>query len=226
MMNEGIMGITKYGMDTVQVAGAVCAVVILAALLLIDQTLIKTAVVILALACLAFTLNFFRDPDRTPPRDDNAVLSPADGTVVLIREVEENEFLHGRSQQVSIFMSPLNVHVNRFPIGGQIGFFKYIPGDYIVAMEEKSSERNERTLIGVDNGRFKVLFKQIAGFIARRIVCNLHVGDSAVAGERFGMIKFGSRVDVIMPKEATIKVALNQKVTAGETILAVMTSAD
>jgi phosphatidylserine decarboxylase len=189
---------------------------------LIDHTAVKTVIIVLAAVFFVFTLYFFRDPHRNSPIDDNAVLSPADGTVVLIKDVDEDEFLKKPAIQVSIFMSPLNVHVNRFPVSGTVGFFRYIAGEYIVAMEEKSSERNERTHIGIDNGRFKIMMKQIAGFIARRIVCDLRVGDRAVAGERFGMIKFGSRVDVIMPREVKIKVALDQRVTAGETILAVM----
>ena len=216
------MGITRYGTDTVMTIGIVCLVIVLSSLFFLNNTAIKTVIVVLTVCFFGFTLNFFRDPHRTPPHDDNAILSPADGTVVLIKDVDEQEYLKGPAVQVSIFMSPLNVHVNRFPVGGTVGFFRYIAGEYLVAMDEKSSERNERTHIGIDNGRWKVMMKQIAGFIARRIVCDLHVGDRAVAGERFGMIKFGSRVDVIMPKSVTINVALNQKVTAGESVLGVM----
>jgi len=216
------MGITKYGTDTVLTIGIVCLVIVLASLYFINHTAVKTVIIVLTVGVFGFTLNFFRDPQRHPPHNERAILSPADGTVVLIKDVEEQEYLKSPAVQVSIFMSPLNVHVNRFPIGGTVGYFRYIAGEYIVAMEEKSSERNERTHIGIDNGRWKVMMKQIAGFIARRIVCNLHVGDNAVAGERFGMIKFGSRVDVIMPKEVAVKVVLNQRVTAGETVLGVM----
>lgn len=222
MLNEGGMGITKYGSDTVITIGIVCLVIILASLFFINHTAIKTIIIVLTVGLFGFTLNFFRDPQRNPPHNDKAILSPADGTVVLIKDIEEQEYLKGPAVQVSIFMSPLNVHVNRFPISGTVGFFRYIEGEYLVAMEEKSSERNERTHIGIDNGRWKVLMKQIAGFIARRIVCDLRVGDRAVAGERFGMIKFGSRVDVIMPKEAEVNVVLNQQVTAGETVIGMM----
>ena len=117
-------------------------------------------------------------------------------------------------------MSPLNVHVNRYPVSGTVGFFKHYAGEYLVAFDDKSSERNERTHIGIDAGGRKILFKQIAGTIARRIIADLTVGQQAVAGDRFGMIRFGSRVDVLMPKGTAVKVSLGEHVVAGETILA------
>jgi phosphatidylserine decarboxylase len=141
---------------------------------------------------------------------------------VLVKEVREDEFLKGEGVQVSIFMSPLNVHVNRFPISGKVGYFQHIPGEFLVAFDDKSSLRNERTQIGVENGKTRVFFKQVAGFVARRIVAELKVGDPAVAGERFGMIKFGSRVDVIVPKGSEVKVKVGDKTMAGETVLAVV----
>jgi phosphatidylserine decarboxylase len=119
-------------------------------------------------------------------------------------------------------MSPLNVHVNRYPITGKVGYFKYIPGEFLVAYEEKSSLRNERTHIGIENEYGKIFFKQIAGFVARRIVAPIRVGDSARAGERFGMIKFGSRVDVIIQKQAHVQVKLGDKTVAGETVVAII----
>ncbi|HTY58155.1 MAG TPA: phosphatidylserine decarboxylase family protein, partial [Bacteroidota bacterium] len=178
-------------------------------------------IAVLALLLL-FTLYFFRDPNRSSPKGDNLVLAPADGEVVAITPVREDDFLKTDAFQVSIFMSPLNVHVNRFPVTGTIGYFRHVPGEYIVAFDEKSSLRNERTLIGIENGRFRVLFKQIAGFIARRIVAQVAVGDHAQAGERFGMIKFGSRVDVIVPREAALRVQTGDRTVGGETVLAVM----
>ncbi|MBK7258205.1 MAG: phosphatidylserine decarboxylase [Ignavibacteriae bacterium] len=138
------------------------------------------------------------------------------GYVVLIQPVREEEFIGGEAVQVSIFMSPLNVHVNRWPVNGTVRFFRHIPGEYIVAMDEKSSTRNERTLIGVEHAGGKLLFKQIAGFIARRIVAPVQVGDSAVAGQRFGMIKFGSRVDVLLQPGAAINVKIGDKTVAGK----------
>ena len=214
--------ITKYGYDTV----AVIVLVVLAGSLLswyfVDVKFLKYGIICILALVLLFSLNFFRDPDRTSPSGDGLVIAPADGEVVLIKEIEEGEFLHGDAVQVSIFMSPLNVHVNRYPISGHVAYFRHIPGDYLVAFEDKSSLRNERTHIGVENSKVRVLFKQIAGFVARRIVAPISVGDSAVAGDRFGMIKFGSRVDVIMPRAVQVKVRLGEKTVAGETILAVV----
>jgi len=214
--------VSKYGYDVV---GTVVALVVLGTVLaglFVDVKIVKFAVIAVLVLFLAFTLYFFRDPDRTTPVGDTLIIAPADGEVVLIQPVREDEYLKGDAVQVSIFMSPLNVHVNRFPITGTVGYYRYIPGEYLVAYEEKSSLRNERTHIGIENARVKVLFKQIAGFIARRIVANVREGDRAAAGERFGMIKFGSRVDVIMPRGATVNVTLGDKTVGGETVLAVV----
>lgn len=213
--------ITRYGLDT-------AIILIVVSLLLAGGALLVTGLtfrILLAAAgilLLAFTLNFFRDPERTTPRVPGGIFSPADGKIVRIARVREEEFLQGEALQVSIFMSPLNVHVNRYPIDGTVAFFRYIKGEYLVAFDDKSSERNERTLIGIDNGAFKVLFRQIAGFIARRIVCPIKVGDTARAGERFGMIKFGSRVDVLMPPETAVRVKTGDAARAGETVLGIV----
>ncbi len=213
---------TRYGLDVLLAAVLIAIAVSTAALLFLKWEPLRVAVVLFSAAALAFTFWFFRDPDRTTPQGDNLVISPADGEVVLVQPVQDDEFLKGEGTQVSIFMSPLNVHVNRFPISGTVTFFRHIPGEYLVAYEEKSSTRNERTLIGVENAHMKVLFKQIAGFVARRIVADLHVGDTAIAGRRFGMIKFGSRVDVLVPRGAKITVHVGEKTVAGETVLAVV----
>ena len=201
------------------------AVIIVACCLaVIHQELLRDIVLVIAGLLTIFVFNFFRDPRRTPPERENIVISPADGKIVLIKDLVESEFLKSEAVQVSIFMSPLNVHVNRFPISGIVKYFRYIPGDYTVAFEEKSSERNERTHIGVEGNGYKVLFKQIAGAVARRIVAEVTVGQKVILGERFGMIKFGSRVDVIMPKKSQVNVRLGEKVRAGETILAIYSS--
>lgn len=214
--------ITKYGYDVVAIITLAVVAGSLASWFLIDVKLVRLGIIILLLLFLVFTLNFFRDPERITPEGDNLVVSPADGVVVQIKELQEDEYIKGEAIQVSIFMSPLNVHVNRYPITGRVGYFKYHPGEYLVAYEDKSSLRNERTHIGVENGRTKVLFKQIAGFVARRIVANVNVGDKTVAGQRFGMIRFGSRVDVIMPRGVEVKVKLGDKTAAGETVVAVV----
>ena len=214
--------ISKYGYDVVGTVIALAVLGTLLAWLFVDVKIVKYGVTGILALFLIFTLGFFRDPARKTPTGDNLIIAPADGEVVLIAPVREEEYLKSDAVQVSIFMSPLNVHVNRFPITGTVGYFKYVSGDYLVAYDEKSSLRNERTLIGVENANVKVLFKQIAGFVARRIVANVKVGDHAVAGVRFGMIKFGSRVDVIIPQSAAVRVRLGENTVAGETVLAVV----
>jgi phosphatidylserine decarboxylase len=214
--------LTKYGLDVaIPILVIALAVVIIG--FFVSNLPLRIILIAVGLGTLLFTLNFFRDPDRTTPDVPGGIISPADGKIVNISEVEEPEFLGGRAMQVCIFMSPLNVHVNRYPVSGTVEFFRYVEGRYVMAFEDKASDLNERTLIGINTGEFKVLFKQIAGFVARRIVCPIAVGDSAVAGRRFGMIKFGSRVDVLMPLDAEIKVSMDQHVVAGETVLATVT---
>ena len=169
----------------------------------------------------AFTLYFFRDPDRKIPTDaEYLLLSPADGKVVVVDEVDETIFLNERAKLVSIFMSPLNVHVNRIPADGVIEFERYIPGEYLVAWHPKASEKNERSELGlVHPSGARVLFKQIAGAVARRIVYYVAEGDSVGAGDRFGIVKFGSRMDVLVPMDAEIDVQVGDRVRAGETVL-------
>ena len=173
-----------------------------------------------AVTLSGLVLNFFRDPERVTPEGEDLVIAPADGTVVLIKELFEPEYLGGEAVQMSIFMSPLNVHVNRFPISGVIRYYRYIRGQFIPAFQEKSSERNERTHIGVEDNGYRVLLKQIAGTVARRIVAEVTLEQRATRGERFGMIKFGSRLDVIVPRRSAIRVRLRDRVVAGETVLA------
>ncbi|MBI1807888.1 MAG: phosphatidylserine decarboxylase family protein [Ignavibacteria bacterium] len=211
---------SKYGIDVV-VKFFLIAVVIVCLTFIFADTLIVRYTITGCLALLTvFVLNFFRDPDRVPPHEKTIVVSPADGKVVQIKELFEGEYLKSDAVQVSIFMSPLNVHVNRLPMSGTVGYFEHIPGEYGVAFDDKSSDRNERTLIGIEREGYKILFKQVAGTIARRIVADLRIGQQATIGERFGMIKFGSRVDVIMPKLFQVAVHLNDRVVAGESILA------
>jgi len=212
--------ITHYGYNVVIGIIIIVAALITVSIIFIGSDILKYLLIIFSILLLAFTFYFFRDPERTTPQGENIIIAPADGKIIFVKEVFEDKFLKSDAVQVSIFMSPLNVHINRFPVSGQIEYFEHIPGKYLVAFEDKASKANERTLIGVDNGKFKLLFKQIAGFIARRIVADLRVGMKTTAGERFGMIKFGSRVDVIMPKNAVIKIKVNDTVKAGETILA------
>ena len=170
---------------------------------------------------LGFTLFFFRDPQRTPPAEAGSLLlAPADGKVVVMEEVEEPLYLKGPAWQISIFLSPLDVHVNRIPADGVIEFDQYVSGDYLVAWHPKASEKNERSQLGLrhPNG-LKVLFKQIAGLAARRVVYHVTVGDTVKAGQRFGILKFGSRMDVLVPRTVTVEVEVGDRVRAGETIL-------
>lgn len=166
-------------------------------------------------------LQFFRSPKRTVILNDNNIIAPADGKVVVIEEVIESEFLKEKCIQVSIFMSPINVHVNRYPISGIVKYSKYHPGLFLVAWHPKSSTDNERTTIVVEHKNGKsVLFRQIAGALARRIVNYSKVGDTAIQGSEFGFIKFGSRVDLFLPLTAKVKVNLEEKVLGSQTVIA------
>lgn len=181
-------------------------------------------VVALAIAVVAFTLYFFRDPDRTPPAEalrGDAFVAPADGRVVLVRDVDfEPLYLKTPARQISIFLSPLNVHVNRVPINGVVEFDEYVEGDYLVAWHPKASDKNERSQLGVRHpSGVPMLFKQIAGKVARRVVYHIGLGDTVRAGQRFGIVKFGSRMDVLVPLSAEILVGEGDHVRAGETVL-------
>jgi phosphatidylserine decarboxylase len=214
------MAITKYGYDVFFTITALCIVLILVALLVVDPKWLRYSLILLSLLFFGFTVNFFRDPERIPPQGDHLVLSPADGKVIVVKQVHEHEFFQEPATQISIFMSPVNVHVNRSPITGTVKHVRYVKGEYFAAFEDKASEKNEQTVIGLESSKGKVLFKQIAGFLARRIVCTLKVGDRTTAGERFGMIKFGSRVDVFVPTSALLNVREGDVTVAGETVLA------
>jgi phosphatidylserine decarboxylase len=174
---------------------------------------------ILAVLC-GLVLYFFRDPDRTTPDDNSLIISPADGKVVLIQNVNEDEYVGEEVTQVSIFLSPLNVHVNRNPLSGLLEYVKYYPGKYLMAWEDHASEMNERAHFGVmHSSGMKMMFKQITGFMARRIVYNIEEGDRLKAGERFGIMKFGSRMDLLLPKNVEINVKIGDKTVAGESII-------
>ncbi|MEX0773343.1 MAG: phosphatidylserine decarboxylase family protein [Balneolales bacterium] len=173
-----------------------------------------------AIGMIVFTLYFFRDPERSTPESKNKLISPADGKVILVEEVLENTYIKGPATQVSIFLSPLDVHVNRNPVNGLLEYVKYIPGKYLVAWHEKSSELNERAEFGVlHNNNTKIFYKQIAGFIARRIVFHVKEGDEVVAGKRFGMMKFGSRMDILVPANVKFNIKIDDIVVAGETVI-------
>ena len=186
-----------------------------------------TVAILLSLILLTLVMQFFRVPKRVVTTSDNLVICPADGKVVVIEETEETEYLKDRRIQVSIFMSPLNVHINWFPIGGIVSYFKYHAGKYLVAWHPKSSTENERTTVAVKhpNGT-EVLFRQIAGAVARRIVCYAKLDSPASQSSEFGFIKFGSRVDVFLPLDSEVRVKLDEKVTGSVTVLAALPKAD
>ncbi|MCF6222275.1 MAG: phosphatidylserine decarboxylase family protein [Flavobacteriaceae bacterium] len=166
-------------------------------------------------------LQFFRNPKRNTSLNTNHIIAPADGKVVVIEEVFEKEYFKDKRKQISIFMSPLNVHVTRYPIGGKIKFSKYHPGKFLVAWHPKSSEENERTTIVVANNDVgEILYRQVAGAVARRIVNYAKPGQNVIQGTDAGFIKFGSRIDIFVPLDMEINVNLNQKTKGGETIIA------
>lgn len=209
---------TKYGYSTMAFMFLFCFVLIALGIWL-DNTFAKFTLIILGVLLTVFTLNFFRDPERNTPSANDVVVSPADGRVIIIKEVEENHFIGGKATQISVFMSPLNVHVNRIPVAGEVAFIKYHKGEYIAAFEDKASEVNERSEIGINSPLGKVLFTQVAGFVARRIVYELEAGQKVAMGEKFGMIKFGSRVDVWVGEGFEVAVSVGDNVKSGETVL-------
>jgi phosphatidylserine decarboxylase len=166
-----------------------------------------------------FNFYFFRDPERSIPEGNDLILSPADGTVVLIEEVEEPYYFKAKVRRVSIFLSVFNVHVNRIPVNGTAELVKYIKGKFLVAFADKASEENEQSIIGIQHEKGKILFKQIAGIIARRIVYHVKEGETVKAGDRFGLIRYGSRVDMFFPENVELKVFLKDKVYGGESVI-------
>lgn len=181
-----------------------------------DQYILKMVLQLFALIQLVLVLQFFRNPKRKTPINEKHLIAPVDGKVVIIQEVFEKEYFKDQRLQVSIFMSPLNVHVTRYTMSGTVKFSKYHPGKYLVAWHPKSSELNERTTIVLKNENFgEILYRQIAGAVARRIVNYAEVGDSVVQGEDAGFIKFGSRVDLFLPLGTPLDIALNDIVKGG-----------
>lgn len=209
---------TKYGYTTIGIVTVIAFILVVIGIFL-NSNYIKISLFTLAFLIMLFTLNFFRDPDRTTPNKEGIAISPADGTVILVKEVLENKFIKDKAWQISIFMSPLNVHVNRIPISGKIDYLNYIEGEYLIASDDKASEKNERSEFGITSSYGKIFFTQVAGYVARRIVYDLKIGDTVKIGERFGMIKFGSRVDIIAPISWKPKIKDGDVVKAGETIL-------
>jgi phosphatidylserine decarboxylase len=211
----------KEGAQSILLGTVVTAIVILLSDRFIDTNWIKMTVQICVFILLIIILQFFRNPKRNFILDENQILSPVDGKVVVIEEVYEAEYFKEKRIQVSIFMSPINVHVTRYGLGGLVKYSKYHPGKFLVAWHPKASEENERTTIVIENKTFgEVLYRQIAGALAKRIVNYAKEGMQVVQGEDAGFIKFGSRVDIFLPLGTPINVVLNQKSIGGKTIIA------
>ncbi len=211
----------KEGFKIILVTFVITATVALLAHFFVDIFWLQKAIQLLALVFLVLVLQFFRNPKRITQKNDNHIIAPVDGKVVVIEEVFEKEYFNDKRLQVSIFMSPFNVHVTRYALGGKVVFSKYHPGKYLVAWHPKASEENERTTVVVENQTFgKVLYRQIAGALAKRIVNYAKEGDVAVQGADAGFIKFGSRVDLYLPIGTKTNVQLGQTVKGGIDVIA------
>jgi phosphatidylserine decarboxylase len=211
----------KEGTPSILLGTTFTAVVLLSSDYLISTNWIKMTLQIATLVFLIIILQFFRNPKRTVILNENQILAPVDGKVVVIEEVYEGEYFKDKRLQISIFMSPINVHVTRYGLSGIVKFSKYHPGKFLVAWHPKASEENERTTVVVENSTFgAVLYRQIAGALARRIVNYAQEGMQVVQGTDAGFIKFGSRVDLFLPLGTPVNVVLNQKAIGGKTIIA------
>lgn len=219
------MRIHKEGTSIILCSALISAGITVAAFLLLPE---PTAWIV-AIVVWGFTLfitSFFRSPNRVMRTDAGAVFSPADGKIVALEEVDENEYFQGKRIVVSVFMSIWNVHVNWFPVAGRVDYFRHHHGLFLVAWHPKSSEDNERTTTVVDMGSEKIMFRQIAGLVARRIVSYARVGHHVEQNTQCGFIKFGSRVDIFLPLDADIRVKLGDKVVGTQTLIARLNQAD
>lgn len=216
------MTIHREGYRTIGVSALIFGVVNVLSFSFLSTTLpwLACTIFIVTLAVLLFMISFFRIPNRVPSIDENQIICPADGKVVVIEETIDAEFFQDKRIQVSIFMSPANVHVNRNPISGKVIYNQYHKGKYLVAWHPKSSVENERWSVAVKNNHGIILYKQIAGAMAKRICNYTTVGQQVKQAEEYGFIKFGSRVDVLLPVGTKVNVALNQVVKGGVTVLA------
>ena len=213
------MKLHKESTGTIIVASIVFAVLAFLSVYFLKEWSLLIIIPLLIIYGLVFW--FFRVPQRDILDHKENVIAPVDGKVVMIKEVEEDEFIKGKAIQISIFMSPLNVHICRYPISGNVVYKKYHPGKYLVAWHEKSSTENERTTVAIESlTNHKVVFRQIAGYVARRIVFYCNEGDSAKAGHEFGFIKFGSRMDVFLPLDTEITCKIGDKTKGGIDVIA------
>jgi len=216
------MNIHKEGMLTLAIVFAAVIVINFVISAVSHKPLIEIITVLITVPFFLLIVWFFRNPSRPVIPDENVILCPADGKVVVIEKTFEKEYFNDERWQISIFMSPLNVHVNRFPVSGQVTYCKYHPGKYLVAWHPKSSELNERSTVVIKHTKGQeILVRQIAGAVARRIVPYAKKGMQIQQGDELGFIKFGSRVDIFLPLDAEIKVSLNQKVKGNVDLIAI-----
>lgn len=215
--------LTRYGLSNILILLAIALLIAILSILFLKSWLLYTFL-FLAFIIALFTIWFFRNPSRQLPNeaknDESLLVSPSDGKVIIIEDVFEKEYLKENCKKISIFLSPLDVHVNWIPLSGKVEHFKYNPGNYLVAWHPKSSDLNEQSHIGISSKMGKIFFKQIVGVMARRLVWDISAGDEVKAGQKFGMMKFGSRIDIFLPLSSEIFVKLNDKVVGSETIIA------
>jgi len=214
------MNIHQQGLRAIVISGFAFVILIIITLFLIQPFFIKIPLIVFLSGAYFLIWWFFRIPHRTFQHNDKLVYAPADGKIVVIEETLENEYFKDERIQISIFMSPLNVHVNYYPVSGSIDYLKYHPGKYLVAWHPKSSTENERLTMVIKNREVKILVRQIAGILARRIITNAKLSDDVKQGGELGFIKFGSRVDVFLPKTSKITAHLNQTSRAMKTVIA------
>jgi phosphatidylserine decarboxylase len=208
---------TKDGLGIIVISLILTIFVFLLSVL--TRSKILSGITVLFLAITLFIASFFRDPERKITQEENIIFAPADGKIVELLPFSENSYLNSSGNKVSIFLSLWDVHINRNPISGIVKYSKHTPGRFNPAYKEKASAENESNELVLENDKIKLVLKQIAGTIARRIVCRIKEGDKIIAGQRFGMIRFGSRVELFLPEKVKILVKLNQKVKAGETVI-------
>ena len=216
------MTIHREGFKTIAITALIFSMINVLSITLLSESLnwLSLAIFIATLVVLLFIISFFRIPNRTLTINENQIISPADGKVVVIEEIIDTEYFNDKRIQLSVFMSPANVHVNRNPISGEVVYNQYHKGKYLVAWHPKSSTENERWSVAVKNDKGTILYKQIAGALAKRICNYTKVGQQVKQTDEYGFIKFGSRVDILLPVGTKINVDLNEKVKGGVTVLA------
>ena len=214
--------LSKYGTDNIAVM-LITGIIFIALAFIINTAWTNYVFIPTGVILILFTFWFFRDPERNAPdeamADPSMIISPCDGKVLQIIDAEEPNFMGGKVKQISIFLSPLDVHVNRIPISGTVKYFKYNPGEYLVAYHPKASPLNEQTHIGIENESGKIFFKQIVGVLARRLVWDIKEGDKVTKGNKFGMMKFGSRIDILLDPKSEILVKPGDRTVAGVSII-------